>query len=54
MYTKRMSRLPERKNYRNLKNRLLLNYFMIKAGNDNKKIKLDIQNLINTLTKLNL
>lgn len=26
---------------------------MIKAGNDNKKIKLEIQNLINTLTKLN-
>jgi len=54
MYIQKMAKIPEKnkRSYKNFKNKLLLNYFMMKAGNDNKKIKLEIEKLISILAKM--
>jgi hypothetical protein len=47
-------KLPSKRNLRNKKNEILLNYFMIKAGNDNIIIKKKLEDLINKYSKLKL
>lgn len=54
-----MPKIPENNKYnyrkfKNIKNKLLINYFMKEAGNDNKKIKKTINEVLNKLINLNI